>query len=978
MLDRRGFTVYRSRSRRTAGVGRLLAACAVGVCSAAAVMAPAIDHRFQGRNSDQPRLRAADGGDGAAADQVGRRLSDLGFPIPTRPDERTARGFPIRAGEAWDTREVGCLADYALRRIAMFYAERTLRAQCGSDDGYRACRTLALYLQILAAPLSGPPMHWLGDHQIGQWAWLFRGGHAGWRTLESSVERGRTAREHWDVHRGMAAGFTINALGFTEYTQTSGGVTHYCSSSGSDANDGLTPATPLLTPGLAASRMRTGFDDWCLFKAGDSFADDGSGSTNSAGPANIASFGNKRGLDALNPMRFDRYGAGARPRFDIKQKDQWIQCRIGTARVHIGSLELWSSTNVGTGTQMQGVTLSDNFTDGRIENCYIHDMSTGISVANGAGHADRCTLRRNIIQNCFYISLPQVGAGIFCQGFTEGLLIEENLIDHNGWHPTVPGAVKNNTRHNLYVTDTNQGYTCRRNISTRASNHGLGRCHGKVYHNVVQDCPTGVLFAEDASHLSGVPDELYQNSIIGRTDDDSAYGISAYIGVQASTTETLLDIYDNTVAGYAVDGTTITVYGMALSAVATVGGTLRCRSNCFSNVHNTSNVPTAVIRFDAGSRTHQLTNNKFSTTGQMVWQFGSLATAGYTFTAAGNQYSNPSGVANTFYTQAGGFRTYAQWVADIGETGSSFADPAFTAPARSLITYNTEVLGGVGTLSAAVTRLQAYDSDTWTDVEHGVYPRLNHIRAGFGMAAVDDPWEGAGEPPPPPPGGGDATPVLPGLWPPPNPAIAGDSYWGADGEWHDIGALAVAIVEATDPDPDIAEILRQVNGAVMPLLEAVLAELRVSSTLAAQAANSSEDLDRLRADAAAAGTGLDLGASLLGELSTLNQLLALLGNTPIVPSVSPSGLIPVGPKTSAYAVQYGELARFDTTAGVLSCRLPPATSLLGTILGAKNVGAAGNAVTITPYGSDTCDVASLTDAVTATLMIVAPGRWEAY
>lgn len=865
MLDRRGFSVYRPRPgpRRA---WRLFVAASLGVCSIGALVFPAEPPAPRDSWTRTRRFVSTP------------QLSDLGYPVQFRPDERTAAGIPIKAGNVWDQREIGHLSNLRLVQTARRVADRALRAYCGSDAAARACRMLALYLRILGSPLQDPG-HWF-DGQAQEWAWLFNQGAAGWRSLEWSIERGRSARDHWDIHRGLIAGFSLNAVGFTEYTQSLGGTTYYVSATGLNTNTGLSPSSPLLTPGAAAALMDTGSDDWCLFKSADTFTDDGTGATSSVGLANIAGFVNKRGVSPANPLRFDRYGTGARPKFDIKQKDQWIQCRSGTANLHIGSLEIYSSNNVGTGTAGTGITLSDNFTDGQIENCYIHEVASGISIVSFAGHPDRVTIRRNVIQKNFYLSLAQVGVGIFCQGFTEGLLIEENLLDHNGHHPTYGG--KNEFRHNLYVTDTNQGYTCRRNISTRACNHGLGRCHGKVYHNIVQDCPTAILFAEDATHYAGVSDEIYQNSIIGRALADAAAdlaaGISVYQGIQATTTETLLDVYDNTIANYAVDGSGMTVYGITAGQVATVGGTLRVRLNCFHDVHNTSNTPTAAIRLNAGSWTHVLTDNKFSTSGQMVWQFGSLATAGYTLTATGNQYYSPAGVANTFYTQASGLRTYAQWVSAVSETGSSFTDPSFPDPTRDLAAYNAVELGGVGTLAAAITQLQSYDLDTWDNDDHGVYPRLNYIRGGFGLAAVDDPYEGTSEPPPPPTEEGDATPVLPGLWGPPAPATSGESYWGADGEWHDPAATFAPL--GSSSSEELETVTDQVRNQVVPLLDAVLTELAVITKLLAHTGNINDDLDRLRADAAAGPRGLDMAGDIVTNLAVITSMLSRVGNVP--------------------------------------------------------------------------------------------------
>src|SRR5690606_2212974 len=76
------------------------------------------------------------------------------------------------------------------------------------------------------------------------------------------------------------------------------------------------------------------------------------------------------------------------------------------------------------------------------------------------GTPTNITLRRNIFTGAYYdqSSLDRNGrpSNLYAKG-VNGLVIEENVFDHGGWHPTVKNAGANMYNHNLYLQYENVG-----------------------------------------------------------------------------------------------------------------------------------------------------------------------------------------------------------------------------------------------------------------------------------------------------------------------------------------------------------------------------------------------------------------------------------------------------------------------------------------------------------------------------------------
>ncbi len=111
-----------------------------------------------------------------------------------------------------------------------------------------------------------------------------------------------------------------------------------------------------------------------------------------------------------------------------------------------------------------------------IEDCVFNHIEL-IAQKWTTGNPTNISLRRNIWTGAYYNessyhrnSRP---SNIYAEGVA-GLLIEENVFDYGGWHPSVTGASANMFNHNLYIqagTDGNK-LVLRNNIISRGSSHG--------------------------------------------------------------------------------------------------------------------------------------------------------------------------------------------------------------------------------------------------------------------------------------------------------------------------------------------------------------------------------------------------------------------------------------------------------------------------------------------------------------------------
>jgi hypothetical protein len=105
----------------------------------------------------------------------------------------------------------------------------------------------------------------------------------------------------------------------------------------------------------------------------------------------------------------------------------------------------------------------------------------------------------------------------------DGLLIEENAFDHNGWNEQVPGAGADVFSHNVYIDNDNTGVVVRGNVIANASSHGMQlRPGGTVVNNLfVRNSIALSVGGGDNPEPGGVTADVRGNVILDGKDIDA-------------------------------------------------------------------------------------------------------------------------------------------------------------------------------------------------------------------------------------------------------------------------------------------------------------------------------------------------------------------------------------------------------------------------------------------------------------------------
>ncbi len=283
------------------------------------------------------------------------------------------------------------------------------------------------------------------------------------------------------VSVNVVKGGASSSEGFTVFKPSSDSKVIYVSnSSGRDANDCLSPATPCKTLGAATEKMRSGKPDHIYLKAGDTWRGQSLG-------------GIQSGRSASEPAVIAFYGQGPRPRLESTGKMLSISNKalnhVSIIGLHLSAFKHDISHPEFTGKHEDGdkVSFLGGHSNILIEDCVFDHME--LTIQDWNGKPSNFTLRRNIFTGAYYNNSSNDRhirpSNLFVKGIN-GLLIEENVFDYGGWHPKVAGAGANMFNHNLYIQYENVGNSIvvENNIITRASSHGIhGRPGGRYENN---------------------------------------------------------------------------------------------------------------------------------------------------------------------------------------------------------------------------------------------------------------------------------------------------------------------------------------------------------------------------------------------------------------------------------------------------------------------------------------------------------------
>ena len=297
--------------------------------------------------------------------------------------------------------------------------------------------------------------------------------------------------------------------GWTHYEPHADTVIFYVSaSSGDDSNDGLNESSPVRTVsrGLALIQERSEHatvaqPDWLLFKAGDTWHEGFQFRADTV----------KGGLSVEHPLLMSSYGEGERPLFVWADSGPlWSYGWYGSGHPSGDDAPAyWSIVGLSFYTATKDPA-SPDFMSGRIyessnppgvyfqregHHILFEDCSfqyTPLVVQSGWPH--HIAIRRSLfLDNYGYHdheesdSIYHHAQGLYMNEVDE-ILIEENLLDHNGWlspdsdHPTTAPTIYN---HNVYLNSNTTHVVLHGNITARASADGFkARGGGAVINNL--------------------------------------------------------------------------------------------------------------------------------------------------------------------------------------------------------------------------------------------------------------------------------------------------------------------------------------------------------------------------------------------------------------------------------------------------------------------------------------------------------------
>lgn len=271
------------------------------------------------------------------------------------------------------------------------------------------------------------------------------------------------------------------------------------SSEGNDANHGHSPAQPVRTIARAKQLMRDNNPDWMLLRRGDTW-------TESFGGWPIS------GRSESERVVVASYGeSDARPRL-LLTDTTGISAPYQQNTSFVAIVGIHFQADRPARSASRGIRWLSSGRDLLIEDCLIEGFKDNITIeGQGDGFKD-ATLRRNIIVDSW--SSEGHSQGVYISN-TTNVLIEENVVDKNGWNPDVPGAEANTFKQNIYVQTGVTGVVFRGNITSRAAAAGIQlRTGGLAENNLIYANPMGMRFGypTEGNIATG---EIRNNVILG-------------------------------------------------------------------------------------------------------------------------------------------------------------------------------------------------------------------------------------------------------------------------------------------------------------------------------------------------------------------------------------------------------------------------------------------------------------------------------
>ncbi|MFN5943458.1 MAG: hypothetical protein ACK46I_00080 [Phycisphaerae bacterium] len=301
--------------------------------------------------------------------------------------------------------------------------------------------------------------------------------------------------------------------GWTPITLAPGAREVFVSSSmGSDSNSGLSADQPVRTLYRGYQLVRAASADHMRLRRGDVWVDQ----------AIAGQYGSwdKAGRSAAEPIVIHTYGdnpnrpiikAGVRDiGMRIQGGDPW-NGNLWIVGVHFqANRRMPTDPDFNPNTNVNGLVWYGRGGNLLVEDCVFEYYSMNITMQppTAADVITGVTFRRSQILNSY-------APGSHSQGFyvvgVNGMLVDECLVDHNGWLPNVTGTHSTIFNHNFYLVPSCTNVLVRNTITSRASATGIqmrGR-NMNSFNNLSLKNPLGIT----AGHAMASPEQNWTGSM---------------------------------------------------------------------------------------------------------------------------------------------------------------------------------------------------------------------------------------------------------------------------------------------------------------------------------------------------------------------------------------------------------------------------------------------------------------------------------
>lgn len=434
---------------------------------------------------------------------------------------------------------------------------------------------------------------------------------------------------------------------WTDFPLPAGCFRFYVDPAGSDAADGLSPATAFGTVARGKAALRDGFADQLLLKAGridqpSTWFTEALGTwTKAASPS--AGYGGAYMVVGAYAQSADAPRAILRTGGGAAVFGPGGNTRRGLALVGLDLAPLVPGADFG------GVTFLESWGRLLIEDCSVTGYPTNIVVQEtGPGRLPDVRVRYSIVADATNMGGGH-SQGIFA-GSVDGLQVHGCVIDNNARRQADMFC------HNVYAYQNCGPWDFSYNITSRACSHGVQqRSGGVMSHNLGIGSPIN-FFQGDAA---GVPNTFSYNTAIDSRDINSVDTRGYAFWLNGSGGSTI----EYNVAGHQRSGTA-NVTAFQLEGVFKG----RVRNNGVLNWTLPGTFWGTAFFWEGGTTLSEVSFNR-------AWQReGGLLLRGVPAGAAGllgNIYSSTT--AAPFWEETGLQKTWAQW--SPRETGSALADP---------------------------------------------------------------------------------------------------------------------------------------------------------------------------------------------------------------------------------------------------------------------------------------------------------------